>query len=181
MADRLLPQTIRDVDGLEEDRRGTVSVFEGLDPEVIIADSEDAELVAAAAFVRMALDDDIPADQIAIFVRSADELPRARAIAEAAELPYRTITSGKPHADATALVGTMHLAKGLEFRAVLVVACDEGVLPLAARVADVADEFELDEVIATERQLFYVAATRARDRLFVSGVRPGSEFLEDLA
>ena len=74
----------------------------------------------------------------------------------------------------------MHLAKGLEFRAVLAIACDEGVLPLAARVADVADEFELDEVIATERQLLYVAATRARDRLFVSGAAPGSGFLEDM-
>jgi superfamily I DNA/RNA helicase len=63
---------------------------------------------------------------------------------------------------------------------VLVVACDEGVLPLAARVADVADEFELDEVIATERQLLYVAATRARDRLFVSGIAPGSELIEGL-
>jgi superfamily I DNA/RNA helicase len=80
--------------------------------------------------------------------------------------------------DDAALIGTMHLAKGLEFRAVAIVACDEGVLPLAARIADVADEFELDEVIATERQLLYVAATRARDRLFVSGVEPGSEFLE---
>jgi len=70
--------------------------------------------------------------------------------------------------------------KGLEFRAVLVVACDEGVLPLAARVADVADEFELDEIVATERKLLYVAATRARDRLFISGVAPGAEFLEDL-
>ena len=66
----------------------------------------------------------------------------------------------------------MHLAKGLEFRAVLVVACDEGVLPLAARVADVADAFELDEVIATERQLLYVAATRARDRLVDPGIAP---------
>jgi superfamily I DNA/RNA helicase len=47
-------------------------------------------------------------------------------------------------------------------------------------VADVSDEFELDEVIATERQLLYVAATRARDRLFLSSVKPGSEFLEDL-
>lgn len=74
----------------------------------------------------------------------------------------------------------MHLAKGLEFRAVLIVACDEGVLPLAARIDDVADEFELDEVVATERQLLYVAATRARDHLFVSAVSPGSEFLEDL-
>lgn len=46
--------------------------------------------------------------------------------------------------------------------------------------ADVADAFELDEVIATERQLLYVAATRARDRLFVSGVAPGSEPFDEL-
>lgn len=180
MADRLLPRTIRDVDGLEDDRRGTVSVFEGLEPTVIIANDEDTERKAAAAFIREALDNGMPADQIAIFVRSAAELPRARAIAEAAGLPHRTMSSGKPGEDAAALVGIMHLAKGLEFRAVLVVACDEGVLPLATRVADVADEFELDEVIATERQLLYVAATRARDRLFVSGVAPASEFLDDI-
>ncbi|RWN61238.1 3'-5' exonuclease [Mesorhizobium sp.] len=179
MADRLLPKTIRDVDGLEDDRRGAVSVFEGLEPTVVIADDEAAERDAAAAFIRASLEDGVPPDQIAIFVRSAAEVPRARAIAEAAALPYRTVSSGKASDDA-ALVGIMHLAKGLEFRAVLVVACDEGILPLAARVADVADEFELDEVIATERQLLYVAATRARDRLFLSSVKPGSEFLEDL-
>jgi len=73
----------------------------------------------------------------------------------------------------------MHLAKGLEFRAVLVMACDEGVLPLESRIAEVADEFELDEVISTERQLLYVASTRARDRLLISGVTPGSEFIEN--
>ena len=50
-----------------------------------------------------------------------------------------------------ALVGTMHLAKGLEFRVVAVLACDQGV-PLEERIADAADEFELDEVVATERQ-----------------------------
>jgi ATP-dependent exoDNAse (exonuclease V) beta subunit len=35
-------------------------------------------------------------------------------------------------------------------------------------------------VISTERQLLYVAATRARDRLWVSGISPGSEFIESL-
>jgi hypothetical protein len=180
MADRLLPKTIRDVDGLEDDRRGAVSVFDGIEPTVVIVDDEATERGAAASFIRQSLEDGIPPEQIAIFVRSLAELPRARAIAEAAALPHRTASSRKSSDDMATVVGTMHLAKGLEFRTVLVVACDEGVLPLAARVADVADEFELDEVIATERQLLYVAATRARDRLFVSGIKPGSEFLEDL-
>lgn len=179
MADRLLPRTVRDVDGLEEDRRGTVSVFEGIEPEVVIAEDEAAERDAAAAFIRRAMDDHIAPREIAIFVRSAEQLPRARSVAEAAGLPFRTAAPSR-HDEDKALVGIMHLAKGLEFRAVAVVACDENVLPLAARVADVADAFELDEVIATERQLLYVAATRARDRLLVSGISPGSEFIDSL-
>lgn len=74
----------------------------------------------------------------------------------------------------------MHLAKGLEFKAVAVMACDDDVLPLKARLDAVADETELDDVFDTERQLFYVACTRARDRLMVSGIKPGSQFMSDL-
>ena len=47
----------------------------------------------------------------------------------------------------------MNLAKGLEFRAVVVMACDEGILPL--------DEAELDDIYETERRLLYVACTTA--------------------
>ena len=60
-------------------------------------------------------------------------------------------------------------------------ACDQEVLPLQSRIDAVADEVELDDVYETERQLFYVACTRARDRLLVTGVAPASEFLQDLA
>jgi len=59
-------------------------------------------------------------------------------------------------------------------------ACDDEVLPLQSRIEAVADEVELDDVYETERQLFYVACTRARDRLWVNGVSPASEFLNDL-
>jgi superfamily I DNA/RNA helicase len=73
------------------------------------------------------------------------------------------------------------MAKGLEFKAVAVMACDDDVLPLQSRIESVADEVELDDVYETERQLLYVACTRARDRLMVSGTTPGSEFLADLS
>lgn len=74
----------------------------------------------------------------------------------------------------------MNLAKGLEFKAVAVIACDEDVIPLKSRLETVADEVELDDVYATERQLLYVACTRARDHLLVTAVKPGSEFIGDL-
>lgn len=77
-------------------------------------------------------------------------------------------------------VSTMHLAKGLEFRAVAVMACDDEIIPLQERIEEIADESDLEEVYNTERHLLYVACTRARDFLIVSGVEPASEFLYDL-
>ena len=75
----------------------------------------------------------------------------------------------------------MHLAKGLEFRAVAIMACDDEVISSQTRIDKVIDAGELEEVYNTERHLLYVACTRARDRLMVSGVEPESEFLVDMA
>ena len=63
---------------------------------------------------------------------------------------------------------------------VAVLACDDEVIPLQSRLSAITDAADLEDVYNTERHLLYVACTRARDRLFVSGVRPASEFLEDL-
>lgn len=179
LADGLLPDNVRDVDGEEDDRQGTVSVFDGVDPVIIIAPTKEDEVASAAAFLINLVEAGVSSREIGIFCRSNEEMVRAAKVAEAAGLQTVSSLQSRQSTDAV-LIGTMHLAKGLEFRAVVIVACDEGVLPLSTRIADVADEFELDEVVATERQLLYVAATRARDYLFISAVAPGSEFLEDL-
>ena len=60
-------------------------------------------------------------------------------------------------------ISTMHLAKGLEFRAVAVMACDDEIIPLQERIESVTDDADLEEVYNTERHLLYVACTRARD------------------
>ena len=75
---------------------------------------------------------------------------------------------------------TMHLAKGLEFRAVVVMACDDEVIPSQQRIESVADEADLEEVYETERHLLYVACTRARDHLLVTSGNVASEFIDDL-
>jgi superfamily I DNA/RNA helicase len=87
------------------------------------------------------------------------------------------------HVDTTSghvSISTMHLAKGLEFRSVVVMACDDEVIPLQERIESVADDTDLEEVYTTERHLLYVSCTRARDHLLVTGVAPASEFLDDL-
>lgn len=74
----------------------------------------------------------------------------------------------------------MHDAKGTEFRAVSVVACDADVIPSESWLLGASDEATLDEVFATEHHLLYVAATRVRERLWLSRASPASEFIEDL-
>ena len=77
-------------------------------------------------------------------------------------------------------VSTMLLSKGMEFRCVAVIACDDEILPLQERIETISDEADLEEVYNTERHLLYVACTRARDQLLITGVDPASEFLDDL-
>jgi superfamily I DNA/RNA helicase len=74
----------------------------------------------------------------------------------------------------------MHLAKGLEFRAVVVMACDDEIIPLQDRIETVADDADLQEVYDTERHLLYVACTRARDHLLITSGDEPSEFIDDL-
>lgn len=171
-ADKLLPPSITDLDGIEEGRGGTVSVFDGPQPELLLADSVEAEIASVAAFLARCLGEGVKPAEIGVLVRGDGQLGRARAAIKAAGLD--------PHLDDGITVKGMHGAKGLEFRAVVVMACDEDVLPDPVRLAAIGDMADLESAYETERHLLYVACTRARDRLMVSGVAPGSEFLDDM-
>lgn len=105
---------------------------------------------------------------------------RAEKAVRLADLPYQILDEHVATEHDHVSVSTMHLAKGLEFRAVAVMACDDEVIPLQERIETVGDDGDLQEVYDTERQLLYVACTRARDRLLVTGTAPSSEFLDDL-
>ncbi|HLJ62699.1 MAG TPA: UvrD-helicase domain-containing protein [Stellaceae bacterium] len=179
-ADRLLPSSITDMDGIEESRRGTVSLFNGPSPEMKLAKNWEQEIELVAAWIGDRRRDGYEAHEIAIFVRAEVLYPRARKAVDAATLLHSTLGEDLAVAPGKVLIGTMNLAKGLEFRAVVVMACDAHNLPYSRRIETVADESDLEEVYNTERHLLYVACTRARDRLLVTGVTPASEFLADL-
>jgi ATP-dependent exoDNAse (exonuclease V) beta subunit len=176
-ADRLLPPALADVDGnTEEPARHRLNV-QWAGPETF--DDPEQESEAVGAWVATRVEHGVLPHEIGVFVRSTRELRRARnavkqAGVDAVELSDRIeITPGKLS------VGTMHLAKGLEFRAVVVMVCDE-VIPLQERIENVADDADLEEVYDSERHLLYVACTRARDHPLVTRVTPASVFLDDL-
>lgn len=179
-ADQLLGVEVGDVDGNVEIRKGTVSVFNGPSPRIAILGEQTSEAMTVGEWIKERLAEGVLAEEIGVFVRSADQLDRARDACQASGVKHQVLDDPKDRKGNSASICSMHLAKGLEFRAVVVMACDDEVLPSQARIETVADGADLEEVYATERHLLYVACTRARDHLLVTGVSPESEFLADL-
>lgn len=180
-ADRLLPNSIADVDGNAESRRGTISVFDGPAPIVRVLNDANAEEQFVGAWISERIREGCKPEEIGVFVRAEEQLNRARAAVKRAGVPATELTDKIEAETGHVAMSPMHLAKGLEFRAVAVMACDDEILPLQERIESVADDADLEEVYNTERHLLYVACTRARDCLLVTGVAPASEFLADFA
>ncbi len=179
-ADRLLGPEVSDVDGNVEDRRGTVSVFNGPEPDIRVFDGSEQEIEAVGAWIAERISEGVAPHEVGIFVRSAEQIDRATEAAKASATPFKVLDEHMETSTGALSVSTMHLAKGLEFRAVIVMACDDEVIPLQERIESVADDADLQEVYDTERHLLYVACTRARDYLLLTSVDPASEFVDDL-
>jgi len=180
-ADRLLAPELCDVDGNTEERAGTISVFNGPKPDILELTSQDEEIRAVNRWLltRMSGDNVVP-HEFGVFVRSEAQLDRAQTAVEESGLPFKILDDNVETASGHVSISTLHLAKGLEFRAVVVMACDDEIIPLQQRIETVSDDADLEEVYNTERHLLYVACTRARDYLLVTSVKPVSEFLDDL-
>lgn len=179
-ADRLLGREVRDADGNTEDRSDTVSVFNGAPPEIRSLMAEGDEIDAVSQWLAERANSGVEPHEFGVFVRSAAQLYRAKAAVEKAGLPFRILDERVESTPGQVSISTMHLAKGLEFRTVAVMACDDEVIPSQQRIETVGDEGDLEDVYETERHLLYVACTRARDHLLISAVGPESEFLSDL-
>ena len=178
-ADRLLGAQAVDVDGNTENRSDTVSVFNGPPPVVRVAKTEADEISLVGTWLAGQFSAGVLPEECGVFVRSEAQLERAKAAVTSAGVPFRVLDEHAETSNGHASIATMHLAKGLEFRAVVVMACDDEVVPLQQRMETVGDDSDLQEVYDTERHLLYVACTRARDQLLVTGIEPASEFLDD--
>jgi mRNA-degrading endonuclease RelE of RelBE toxin-antitoxin system len=179
-ADRLLGPEVTDVDGNHEDRSDTVSVFNGPPPAIRVLSSESEEIKTVGGWLSEQAKAGVMPHEFGVFVRSAAQLDRALAAVKEAGMAFKVLDEHVETTSGHVSISTMHLAKGLEFRAVVVMACDDEIIPLQERIETVGDNADLQEVYDTERHLLYVACTRGRDHLLVTSVDPASEFLDDL-
>ena len=178
-ADTLLPATLdEDGDGKPE-LRASISLLKGPPPEVSGYATVAEEIAGVARQLRALTAEGFAPRDIAIFCRSETRLKeRAEPALQQCGLVGHYLSDDAPPTDAHVSLGSMHRAKGLEFKVVIVMGCDEDMLPRASVLNEFVDEADRAVFIEQERQLLYVACTRARERLLVTYSGKSSQFLE---
>lgn len=160
-------EVVDDLDGAAEETVGYRSAFDGPPPvlERFVTPASEGEHVAG--IVQAWLNAGVSPSAIGVVGRTRAILkPTQDALARAGiacgDLADEGIVGVR--------LGTMHSAKGLEFARLAVIGVNADAVPLPIAVTPAADD-ELEHAydILRERCLLYVACTRARDELVVTG------------
>ncbi len=181
-ADQISGDSGGDLDEGREDRSRTRSLMSGPPPTVRGFASVEAEHEYILEQIQTLVKSGLRPREIAIFFRtSGSPYKKLQAKAESEGLPVFRLSKEEGPQDSNGInFGSMHRAKGLEFKAVFVAGCKDGTLPLGSRLARIPDELDRAEAIDQERHLLYVSLTRARDEATITWSGDPSPFLTPL-
>jgi hypothetical protein len=166
-ADRLLASSLADDDG-EVETRETVSLLSGPEPDVVSFPTVEKEIDGVVAWLKPLVGQGYKPRDIAIFGRTEAVVERAERALDRAGIARVNLKDDEPLVDGAIAVGTMHRAKGLEFKIVVAMGCETGQVPLAAALNGHVDDADRDAALEQEKSLLYVALTRARERSLVT-------------
>lgn len=174
----LLREGADDLDEGTDDRKGTLSPLGGPEPVFRGFPSRPAMYEQLVASVQELRKGGLELREIAVFARSNDLVSAAARALDAAKIASNPLEKDTDLSKVTGVnVGTMHRAKGLEFKAVFVLGVEDSVVPPASLVAKTKEPADLEALLVRERNLLYVALTRARDEAFVFWSGTPSRFL----
>lgn len=168
-----------DIDDLDEgvdDFTGYKSLRSGPAPEVRLFERPDEEQRAVVETLHRWLECTLPTD-VCVAARTHAALERYTAILDQVSIPYVQVKREATAATEGVRLATMHRLKGLEFKRVMLVSVHEGCVPLELPDASFSDDASREDHDRRERCLFYVASTRARDELVITGFGRRSRFL----
>ena len=164
------------LDGEADSLLGYRSPMHGPRPQAWQAASRAAEFGLLTERVGSWLSAGLEPHAIGVTARSAALIREAREALEAAGIATASL-SGRSHVPAVR-TGTMHAMKGLEFQAVAVIGVEQGLVPEPRAVTpETEDPLAYAQDLQRERCVLFVACTRARDHLHVSGTGEPSPFL----
>jgi superfamily I DNA/RNA helicase/mRNA-degrading endonuclease RelE of RelBE toxin-antitoxin system len=174
-------QDYDDLDTGKVSRKGQVSLRKGEAPTVRIFQSRADEAEYVATEVAALVSGGVPPESICVVGRTRD-LVAEQFLPLIEQRGQSTVVLGKELVETPGIrLATMHRVKGLEFPIMFVVGVDRDHLPLVLNRDGTEDPVLQRQHEQRERCLLYVAASRARDRLFVTGTGEPSSFLVELA
>ncbi len=169
---------IDDLDGDVDTLRGYCSLRRGPEPELrhFLKEAQEASFLVERV---KEWSDEVPESAICIAARTRGQIKdRYQPILKSAGI--RSVLIKKdPESEAKkpgVRLATMHRMKGLEFPRVLLVGVQEGTVPHSTSF-EAPDRASAEDRLLQERCLFYVASTRARDELVITGYGVPSPFL----
>ena len=164
------------LDGEADSLLGYRSPMHGQRPQLRIAATRAEEFAFLTERLRSWLATGIEPYAIGVAARSASLVREAREALKANGITTSSLSSRSSTQGIRA--GTMHAMKGLEFQAVAVIGVEQGLVPDPAAVTPASeDAVSHAQDLQRERCILFVACTRARDRLHVSGTGEPSMFL----
>lgn len=160
---------VDDMDEGVDTLKGYHSLREGIAPVVLHADTPEEEAQHIVTTLRRWVEHRAP-EHICLAVHGHRLIEqRYLPLLEQAGIPAVELKTGDESALPPAVrVATMHRVKGLEFPCMLLASIQAGELGRVDN-KDFGDAAARDAFVETERRLLYVAATRARDELVVTG------------
>ncbi|WP_052809931.1 UvrD-helicase domain-containing protein [Streptomonospora alba] len=155
---------------------GYRSLLHGPEPVVRGCASRAEERTAMGEWVRVWLEAGVDPASIAVAGRNHWVVRHIAKELQARGVPTAPLDSAE--GVRAVRVGTMHRLKGQEFRCLAIGGMSEPLLPPKAAIDSAeGDPVALEQVYQQERNLLFVACTRARDALYVSYVGAPSRLL----
>ncbi|MEW6474308.1 MAG: UvrD-helicase domain-containing protein [Actinomycetota bacterium] len=169
-------EVIDDLDGEAEPQTGYRSAFDGPPPTLVRFTTPAEEAGYVAEQIRDWIKDGVNPSAIGVTARTRRHLKPVQDALGEAGVDWADV--GSEPKKPSVRVATMHSAKGLEFARLAVVAVNADTIPLPVAVTAVqVDPTQHDLDLQRERCLLYVACTRARDELVVTGSGPPSPLI----
>lgn len=170
-------ESFDDLDGGTDDAKGYVSLRSGPAPDVAQFDTLHDEQAFLVDSIKSLITQGVRPSHICITARTKELLTESYepALAQAG-IEVEILGRDSPKTD-NLRMATMHRVKGLEYPVMFIAGVQAGIVPLSTADLESDDVAVARQALKQERCLFYVSATRARDRLFVSGHGARSEFM----
>lgn len=156
-------------DGEAEDKSGYMSLFHGVNPEYHTYRTKDEELEAVTKDIEKLIFEGYHYSEIVISARTRQAVNDFRNYLHKENIPYTTKHFLNKKIEGVRLT-TFHGMKGLEFKQVFLVDVNDRTLPRQPHNFNSLTSEEQSRIIKAEKALFYVASSRAIQRLMISGI-----------